>query len=115
MKDKERAIRFFLLESERMFRQAEIRALLRHSTESAYRMIAALDRYRKDLEVAKAEGKENRLKGWAMFSHEEFDRDFKRMQKFAVVSWGCGLAVTFGLLGFGIWVVVKVMAHFGVI
>lgn len=50
-----------------------------------------------------------------MFSNDEFDRDFRRMQRFAVVSWGCSALVAMGLLGFGIWVVVKVMAHFGVI
>lgn len=46
---------------------------------------------------------------------DDFDRSFNRMRRFAI-GWFIFCAVAgVSLLGFGLWVVVKVLGHFGVI
>lgn len=45
----------------------------------------------------------------------DFDTNFRRMQRVIVCGWIVGAGVSIGLLGFGIWVIVRLLAHFGVI
>ena len=44
-----------------------------------------------------------------------FDRDFRAAQRLILVVWLGGVILSISLLGFGIWVIVKMLAHFGVI
>lgn len=46
---------------------------------------------------------------------DDFDKQFKKTQSTIFLMTIISAVVSVGLLGFGIWVVVKVMAHFGVI
>ena len=42
---------------------------------------------------------------------DQFDKDFETAKKWSII----GAIFTLGLLGFGIWVVIKLLAHFGII
>lgn len=46
---------------------------------------------------------------------ENFDRDFNRMRKGAVIYGAFATMLSLAGIGFFVWVVIKVMAHFGVI
>ena len=45
----------------------------------------------------------------------DFDRNFRAAQRLIVAGWLVSVVSGVGLLGFGIWVIVKLLAHFGVI
>lgn len=46
---------------------------------------------------------------------DNFDRDFDRIRKFAFISGAFTVVASLAGIGFFVWVVIKVMAHFGVI
>ena len=50
-----------------------------------------------------------------MFDEKEFDKSFRLMKKLSV-AWCvvCGLA-SLAVMGFGVWVTVKLLQHFGVV
>lgn len=46
---------------------------------------------------------------------KQFDRDFAKAKKWGQVSFIVSSGLSLGLIGFGVWVVVKILQHFGVI
>ena len=47
--------------------------------------------------------------------NDDFDRDFDRTKKLAIVAFVFNLVIVLGLISFGIWVVVQLLQHFGVV
>lgn len=45
----------------------------------------------------------------------QFDRDFDRARKWTIGLFFVGLTISLGLMGFGIWVVLLLLRHFGVL
>ena len=50
-----------------------------------------------------------------MFNDKDFDNHFKATRRLAVIGGFVSMAVSLSILGFIGWVIVKLMAHFGVI
>jgi len=46
---------------------------------------------------------------------DEFDKQFKKTFMAMAVMWVIGVGVMLGIIGFVIWMIVKLMQHFGVI
>lgn len=46
---------------------------------------------------------------------QDFDKDFKRTSRIIGGLSICAMVLGLGILGFGIWVIVKVLQHFGII
>ena len=44
-----------------------------------------------------------------------FNRDFARARKWGIFSGVASFIISAGLIGFGIWVVIMVMKHFGIL
>ena len=47
--------------------------------------------------------------------NDDFDRDFDSTKKLAIVAFVFNLVIVLGLISFGIWVVVQLLQHFGVV
>lgn len=50
-----------------------------------------------------------------MFDDKEFNRRFNQTRRLAIGGMIVSAAVSLGVLGFAGWVIVKLLAHFGVI
>ena len=50
-----------------------------------------------------------------MFDDKDFDRHFNTTRRIAIAGTITGFFVSLAVLGFACWVVVKLLAHFGVI
>lgn len=46
---------------------------------------------------------------------DDFDRDFNRTRKLAIVAFIINAVIALALIGFAIWVVVRLLQHFGVV
>lgn len=46
---------------------------------------------------------------------EDFDRDFARMKKWGIITSILSIAISLGVIGFIIWVIVALMRFFGVV